>query len=100
MPHVTMRQSPEAHLIIFQRVDRRRAEHLPKALKRTELWKEDVALIADRGDCGLRTITRQDQPQLKQPLRCSQQEYATSSLVNLAAVSPSVTVPYYELFLR
>src|SRR3954469_16667561 len=37
-----------------------------QALKRAELWKEDVALIADRDDRGPRAVAGQDQPQLRQ----------------------------------
>src|SRR3954468_19097757 len=37
-----------------------------QALKRAELRKEDVALIADRDDRGLRAVAGQDQPQLRQ----------------------------------
>src|SRR3954451_24259224 len=36
------------------------------ALKRAELRKEDVALIADRDDRGPRAVAGQDQPQLRQ----------------------------------
>src|SRR3954468_10203304 len=38
-----------------------------QALKHAELRKEDVALIADRDDRGLRAVAGQDQPQLRQP---------------------------------
>src|SRR3954452_13679902 len=37
-----------------------------QALKRAELRKEDVALIADRDDRGPRAVAGQDQPQLRQ----------------------------------
>src|SRR4051812_37927967 len=37
-----------------------------QALKRAELRKEDVALIADRDDRRLRAVAGQDQPQLRQ----------------------------------
>ena len=60
-----------------------------QASKRAELRKEDVALIADRDDRGLRAVTGQDQPQLGQLNAAvlldqpTEPRYTTSSIVNI-----------------